>query len=395
MAEPTVLRSSVPFEPKEVRTTAAARIPALDGLRGIAILQVLLWHGLFDNHATSSPEPGFWSLLHLTWSGVDLFFVLSGFLIGGILLDAKESPRYFATFYLRRAYRILPVYSVAVGIYALRYLPVESLHRWAGATSIPLGAYFSFMQNFWMAAKGTWGTVGLAATWSLAIEEQFYLVAPLLVRRFSRAKLVYVLSAFALLAPMLRAGLLLGFHLNCLTAYVLMPCRADALCLGMLSAILVRDARVWGFLRRNRLILYWVTLGTLAGVLGLGYQGYTFCDRAMAVVGYSLLAFFYSCCLFIALAKTPVAQRLLCDKRLIRLGGISYCVYLVHLPLIEGCRYLLEMWLLRLGVDSPQSHRISVLPGAILGITLALVIAELSWWLLEQPMIRRGHAHQY
>jgi peptidoglycan/LPS O-acetylase OafA/YrhL len=104
------------------RTNRPVRIAALDGLRGIAIILVLLWHTLTDTQPGPEPVSRLFSLLRLSWSGVDLFFVLSGFLIGGILLDAESSPRYFKTFYVRRAYRILPVYGIAVAIYALRYL---------------------------------------------------------------------------------------------------------------------------------------------------------------------------------------------------------------------------------------------------------------------------------
>ena len=226
----------------EKRSAGAPRIPALDGLRGIAILLVLLFHGLYNNHVDSKLVSIFLSLGRLSWSGVDLFLVLSGFLIGGILLDAKDSPRYFTTFYLRRAYRILPIYGVVVGIYSLRYLPVSVLHSWAGSAAIPFGAYPTFTQNFWMASRGTFGPVSMAVTWSLAVEEQFYLTAPLIVRRLSRKRLVYMLAAIVFLAPILRVLLVFTFHQDCLAAYVLMPCRADALCLGMLSAILVRDA---------------------------------------------------------------------------------------------------------------------------------------------------------
>jgi peptidoglycan/LPS O-acetylase OafA/YrhL len=88
----------------------SVRVPALDGLRGVAILLVLLRHSFFGLESQSSLLSAFLAAGRLTWSGVDLFFVLSGFLIGGILLDARKSPRYFSTFYIRRAYRILPLY---------------------------------------------------------------------------------------------------------------------------------------------------------------------------------------------------------------------------------------------------------------------------------------------
>src|SRR6516225_2852466 len=141
----------------------SARIPALDGLRGIAIGLVLLRHAIFgvtsvEGIETHSP---FTSALvaagQLTWSGVDLFFVLSGFLIGGILLDARESPRYFQTFYFRRAYRILPLYFVTLAIFLFQHLPWMSALMRPGRfqpLEIPGWAYATFTQNFWMAALG-------------------------------------------------------------------------------------------------------------------------------------------------------------------------------------------------------------------------------------------------
>jgi len=209
------------------------RIPALDGLRGIAILLVLLWHAGFND-----PFPGFWSSVfafgRLTWSGVDLFFVLSGFLIGGILLDARDSTRYFRTFYVRRAFRILPLYGVITGLYIFRRLLSPSV------IVIPLISYPTFTQNFWMAYFATWGGAGMAATWSLAVEEQFYLTIPLLVRKLTNARLVWVLAFVVVGAPILRTLTLINFEHGRFADYVLMPCRADALCLGVLAAVLVR-----------------------------------------------------------------------------------------------------------------------------------------------------------
>src|SRR5438128_1844725 len=94
------------------------RIPALDGIRGLAICLVLWWHFAVSpvraNLQNLQNHPGLLRIAELgrfTWSGVDLFFVLSGFLIGGILLDASRSPSFFSTFYIRRAYRIIPLYA--------------------------------------------------------------------------------------------------------------------------------------------------------------------------------------------------------------------------------------------------------------------------------------------
>ena len=146
------------------------RIKELDGLRGIAILLVILWH-----YCAVQIEPGnsvaleFLSrLLSTTWSGVDLFFVLSGFLIVGILVDAKGSPTYFKTFYIRRMCRILPLYYLMVVLFVL--LPKIGLsgNDWLFARDLPLLSYFTLTQNFFM-HNGGFGSNWLGVTWSLAI----------------------------------------------------------------------------------------------------------------------------------------------------------------------------------------------------------------------------------
>jgi peptidoglycan/LPS O-acetylase OafA/YrhL len=97
------------------------RVPELDGLRGVAILIVIVYH--YVGTGPKSPPGSVLGIVRdsfrIGWSGVDLFFILSGFLIGGILLDARSSPKYFQTFYLRRVHRILPIYYLLVAVYAL------------------------------------------------------------------------------------------------------------------------------------------------------------------------------------------------------------------------------------------------------------------------------------
>jgi peptidoglycan/LPS O-acetylase OafA/YrhL len=158
----------------------------LDGLRGIAILLVLLYHGLFSIHFESAPLIRLTAIGKLSRSDDDLFFVSSGFLIGGILLDVKDSPHYFKTFYVRRAYQILPLYMAVLGIFLLRLISFHLFRDWFGNPQpkhIPFLSYVFFFQNFWMVFLGSFGLAFLSPTWSLAVEEQFYLTAPLLVRR--------------------------------------------------------------------------------------------------------------------------------------------------------------------------------------------------------------------
>jgi peptidoglycan/LPS O-acetylase OafA/YrhL len=370
---------------------SATRIPALDGLRGIAILLVLLCHAVFENHPQSALLSKLIVVGRLSWSGVDLFFVLSGFLIGGILLDARDSPRYFKTFYVRRAFRILPLYSIVLLIFSLRFLTSNGSAGPLGAfspSSLPWFSYVLFAQNFWMAWLGTFGVGAMAATWSLAVEEQFYLTVPLLIRKIQRSHLTAVLVSFIIAAPLLRTALHMFFENGNFASYVLMPCRADALSLGVLCAVLVRKASCWKFLLAHRSALCWLTVFLFIGMIPLTFWGEG-TSTPMVTIGYSWLAFFYAGCLLIAVTGANAAfQRIVCNRILIQLGGLAYCTYLLHLPLMEASRRLLGMiWSL--------SSQTAQLAGTLLGVFLSLVVAKLSWTFFERPLLRRGHSYRY
>ncbi len=195
----------------------SGRIPELDGLRGIAIGMVLLYHYFFF-HAPK--VPGSFAAyaqvpLRLGWSGVDLFFVLSGFLIGGILLDARGSSNYFKVFYKRRFFRIVPLYAAclaaAFALYTLSHVGVANRFAWMYDGKLPWASYSLFLQNFWMARFNTAGAFPMAVTWSLAIEEQFYLTLPMLVRFLSRRQLVTALLVGIFVAPVFRITLYLSW----------------------------------------------------------------------------------------------------------------------------------------------------------------------------------------
>src|SRR5882757_9635973 len=153
------------------------RVKELDGLRALAILLVVAWHYI---GIVGGPESVLWRVFVFGRTGVDLFFVLSGYLITRILLANTGSPSYFATFYGRRSFRILPIYFVMVAIYLIgRQLGGSAPILFGGP--LPWWSYVIGLQNVWMAIQQTYGPAWLAGTWSLAIEEQFYLIFPLVV----------------------------------------------------------------------------------------------------------------------------------------------------------------------------------------------------------------------
>jgi peptidoglycan/LPS O-acetylase OafA/YrhL len=377
--------------PKAV--TSSARIPALDGLRGTAILLILAYH------LAVRVQPGAaavrWALMatRLTWSGVDLFFVLSGFLIGGILLDAKTSARYYRAFYMRRACRILPIYALLLGLCFLRYLPFHWLPHSLGsfsANEIPWAAYLLFGQNWWMAHLGNLGLGTLSPTWSLAVEEQFYLTMPWCIKKLSRNWLAMLLGGIVLTAPLLRALVLNVFKTGATACYVLMPCRADALCLGVLCAMLVRQRRRWLFVTSNRGLL-WAALAVQAVLLGIltGMGGDPFSGRWLSIQ-YSVLACFYACLLLLVLSMPGSwLERLFTCKMIMRLGTVSYFVYLFHIPLIEVSRRLVGAY------ARSSTNNVTIVLAYVIGMAVTLVLAGISWTFFEKRIINLGRTFRY
>lgn len=373
--------------------TFTTRIPALDGLRGIAILLVLLWHAVFEVRPDSLVLRKLLGIGILSWSGVELFFVLSGFLIGGILLDTCDSPRYFKTFYIRRAYRILPLYGVLVALYLLRFLPWNVTPAWLGDFSesrVPWFSYITFSQNIFMAYFCTFGVGAMVATWSLAVEKQFYLTAPVIVKRISRSKLVLVLAAVVIGVPLLRAVLHWTFRNGDFANYLLMPCRADTLSLGVLAAIMVRSPIWWNWLVKGKSKLYGIA-GVLFATLGaLAYAGYGGAmNGPMVIFGYSCLGLFYTCILLLAASQpSGLLQRALCSKGLMKLGVLAYCTYLFHLP-------TMAVWRRVLGICLPYSSYVTQFLGGAIGVVFTVVVAALSWRFVERPLVAQGHAYKY
>jgi hypothetical protein len=250
----------------------AGRIAELDGLRGVAIGMVVIYHYFITEMGADPRTLGAYALAagRLGWSGVDLFFVLSGFLIGGILLDARTSSNYFRVFYTRRFFRIVPIYTVLLTASYIAYRFIES-----GAAPrlvelsrgvLPWFPFVVFLQNFWMARAATYGSALVAVTWSLAVEEQFYLTLPLVVRLTSPRRLVTLLLSGVVMAPILRFACHVLRPSNYIAPYVLMPCRADALLLGVLAAVALRNERARHWLESRRRAFLVALLFLLGGI---------------------------------------------------------------------------------------------------------------------------------
>jgi peptidoglycan/LPS O-acetylase OafA/YrhL len=364
-----------------------ARNDALDGLRGIAIALVLWLH-----FAQQYLPPGRGSWLGwlragtgLSWSGVDLFFVLSGFFIGGILIDAQGSPRLIRTFYLRRAARILPLYYLtllAIGLAIAAGLP-GSYHLF------PPWVYGLFLTNIAFAWAKAWDWLPLSVLWTLAVEEQFYLTAPWVVRAIPRRTIPWLALGLAALAELARIGLLLAHPAGHFALHVLTPFRMDTLALGVWVAWFVRDRSAGpgaGRLAANAYLGVALALAVLAAVdLLQPTPG----SRSLGLYGYLGIAMAYALIvLIVAQARPPALTRLLAWRPLAHLGRHSYFIYLWH-GLIGGT---LIRWL-----GGPEFTLNSVAGAGLVALAVALTwgAAAASWRWLEGPLVAWGRRQAY
>ncbi len=363
------------------------RIPELDGIRGLAILLVVVWHYVASTVRGVIPGSGPWYLLatlRLTWSGVDLFFVLSGFLIGGILYDAKDSTTYYRTFYSRRIYRIFPLYFIWIALFITGlYLAgpnSASALRTIFNRDLPLWSYPLFLQNFSMVSGATFGPAWMAVTWSLAVEEQFYLLLPLLIRNLRYRGITILAVASILGAPVFR--LILWFSGNVyMGPYILLPCRADALGFGVLVALACRNKAVWEWLACRRRHLYSAFL-----LLGCGVVFLLKYQRHLYTLGLTWIAAFYALLLLITLIN-PGRLEINCfrNQPLMKLGTVAYAVYIFH----QGVNFLLHFAIFG---ETPSISDWPSLSVTLLSLITVIGLAALSWPLLEKPLIRRARA---
>lgn len=393
-AAATETAKTAPGEAEPLERTK--RIPELDGLRGFAILIVVLLHYFYKPGALApAGYRHFQAIFRLGWVGVDLFFVLSGFLIGGILLEARTSKNYFKTFYTRRFFRIIPIYYAWIALYIVLIVAAGDIlrqHMHSGLVP-PLGfqvySHFLFIQNIWIPEYVTVFLWWFGVTWSLAVEEQFYLVAPLLFRFVPGQRLLYVLLGVVIGAPLLRTYVYLHENHPHLNTYLSMPCRADSLAYGALAALLWRRREFRAWVRSHCAALYTLLAVLAAGMAAMWLWFSNPVNKVSQTVGYSWTALFFAVVLVTVLGDTDgMLARVARQRWLGALGRVSYCVYLIHLAVAYFCFGLI----LRKIPYIADARSIAL---AVLCAGLTYGIALLSWRHFEKPLIQRGHAYSY
>lgn len=389
--------------PQSLPVQKTGRIQELDGVRGIAILLIWFDHYIYGAAAQGHDKDTFWGavirdIFPLSWSGVDLFFVLSGFLIGGILIDYRSSDGYFKTFYLRRGCRILPLYFIWIGLFFFFgwLLSGHASAGWYGQEfrrlqHFPNWSFFFFLQNFQIARLNDFGPIWTGITWSLCVEEQFYLLMPLVILFTPPRKLPWVLGFLLLAVVVFR--FVLHLYSSAFT-YVLLPCRADGLLLGVLCAWWVRHPGATAWLQRRKDWLY-LAFGVLfAGIVYLTVfarsldQG-MFADLnsfEMNAFGYTWIDAFYACLLMVVLmGRDGPLARFMRIPLLRHFGIISFCIYLTH----AAVKNWLQWWILG---GQPAAINWMV---TLLAFFATWILAVVSWNYFEKPIIGWGHKYLY
>ncbi len=382
---------------EQVTATQAStsRIPALDGVRGIAVLLVLVHHfsGIpaFDLGQPTGTYREWVRFASLGRVGVDLFFVLSGFLITSILYDAKgPATGFFKNFYARRALRIFPVYYVML-IFLLFVLPwlipgEEAASAKLRENQLWLWPYLINLQTnvHFESLIGTTHLVG--HLWSLCVEEQFYLVWPLVVFSFERRSLIAISGVLIVTAAIVRFAII-GVGASGLHAVVFAPARMDALAVGAGIALLVRSQRGRAFLSA----VAWPVAG--AGLIGLValfiYKDGSLLalDPTVVRVGPTMLAAFFGGLVATLVLAQPSStlSRFFSWQPLRVLGKYSYALYVIHFPVIF---ILIRHTDFASEISSWAGFQLAgMFAIASVASVITFALAVLSWRLLETPFL--------
>ncbi len=322
---------------------SARHIQSLDGLRGIAFLAVFFFHYGVSAHTNTG-----WVLFAKPitaggWAGVDLFFVLSGFLITGILLDTSDDPHYFRNFYMRRALRIFPVF-YGVALILLLLTPFLHLQWRLGHLS-----FLFYFGNIAMQVDPSLGEVPpyvrIVHTWSLAVEEQFYLVWPMVVFYVRDAKRLISVCISGMAASLLVRLLFLHIapQAGWEWSYMNLPSHCDGLLCGAMVAILSRQVSLTRMLRHVKPVFIASLAGLAAIIHHNGYAGYH--NNWFAIAGFPLLAVFFTCILLWTIQPETALCRLGQTRILRFFGKYSYGMYIYHnlfFPLVARLLSILQ-----------------------------------------------------
>lgn len=362
------------------------RIILLDGLRGVAVIFVVGFHFLNNQYSRldiatlNIVEKALMHGTYFGWCGVDLFFVLSGFLIASILMKNRTSLDYFKTFYIRRFARIIPIYYLLLFIFILcKHAPWYDVQAYIFEKEIPITYYFLFLQNFLMSAAGHFGAEALTPTWSLAIEEQFYLIIPFVIYYFKPRQVIYFVFLCLVIGPLSRY-----LSVNWYQKYTLLSSRIDSPAIGVLIACIMQKESLKEYIGHN------LRMVKLASLFTLMFSGFIYVFSDPGIFNHTLIALNFGIIVLIVLfTKSGYIYNFFSNKVLIQIGGVSYFVYLYH-QLINGTMHLVILKHKVPVLDSKNSVFVSVA-----ALVLTWILAKISFRYLEKPLIKLSHKYTY
>jgi peptidoglycan/LPS O-acetylase OafA/YrhL len=352
--------------------------PALDGLRGIAILLVVFLHNF-----------GFMNYFFFGWLGVDLFFVLSGFLITDILLNSLGKPHFLRNFYMRRVLRIFPLFYLVL-IISLLILPhIKSLRLDVGYYSSNQLWLWTYLQNWLYIFKQPYGNKILLHTWSLAVEEQFYLLWPITILLIRRPKVLLGIALFVLLFVVSARYIIWTYKIEDLAyASLYTFTRIDGLCIGSMLALLMRINP--GFLKK-----YTAAIVLLMAAVNFGFyfinNEHSFTLPYLAFAGYTTFAVLFGILVYEAVTGESKLIRVLLNNRVLKFfGKISYGMYVYHWPVYT---LLFSFFRNMIAGRYILSYHLAELMSGILVTLIAVLISVGSYRYFEQPFLKLKHRY--
>jgi peptidoglycan/LPS O-acetylase OafA/YrhL/4-amino-4-deoxy-L-arabinose transferase-like glycosyltransferase len=378
-------------EPDPAHPLRTHALPGLDGVRGIAILLVMLFH-LVAMRPVSRIDEWFYHFTRYGWSGVDLFFVLSGFLITGILIDAKgTSDNYFRNFYARRALRILPLYYAFVAGLLLLYPRVGGAKVAAEAAVLQHNQWWvwTHVVNWLVARVGDFTTatpLGTGGFWSLSIEEQFYLIWPVVILLVPRRQLLRVCFALVIMTPVIRCAMA-AFGASWAAIFAVTFARMDGIAMGATIAVIARSSFGLNYIKRFVPVVAALALMGLVGVEIFSRATY-YRAKLVLILQCTLFVWLWGALLVGTLTAMPgsLLQRVTYTSVLRTFGKYSYALYLFHGHM--------NRLFTRFGFDAERGFTVGgfVLPWQMLYLMVSsfasLAVAYASWHLYEKHFLR-------
>jgi len=360
-------------------------IKVLDGIRGWAIIFVMLYHFTIpfqQSIGLNSVDFIFAKFLQMGWVGVDLFFVMSGFLITNILLSTQSKPNYYKNFYVRRILRIFPLY---YGMLLILLIVMPAISDSFASKTATMQAnsfwFWTYLVNWKVASLGTFADFQSGYMWSLAVEEQFYIVWPLIVHLF-RNNLIKASSVLLFTSLLLKIWLLF-YGASGTTIYTMTITHLDGLLLGSIFGSLYFHKKITSSLITQ--VGYFAVFASIGCVTLIITSGaFIFYSSLVGSIGVTFISIIFTYILLKAV-RAEINTSLLTQPLVIKCGQLCYGLYLLHQPiailvnekLISSTSFVLN-----------GSYIPTVILSSLICFVISLIVASVSYKLFELPLLK-------